>query len=90
MKLTLIQASIVAFRRNEIRAWRRVLDPHKTYQITRSTFTQYCRTVQFGGNCLALWTYLDRDGDFYITHIEEYAGHLLIALQKPASVRGVT
>ena len=31
---------------------------------------------------------LQQTGDFHITHIEEYAGGLLIALQKPISVGG--
>lgn len=48
---------------NEVRAWRRGLDPQCAFTLNETDLRCYCRNIDFTGDAHALWTALDRDGD---------------------------
>lgn len=48
---------------NEVRAWRRVLDPLATNRITKKQLLAYCRKILFSGDGAALYRGLERDTD---------------------------
>lgn len=48
---------------NEVRAWRRGLDPKCTWQLTDTALRQYCRRVDLPVESTDLWRALDKDAD---------------------------
>lgn len=52
---------------NEVRAWRRSLDPDCNFQVGKTALRQYCRAHALDINFSALWSALDRDCDDYFT-----------------------
>jgi hypothetical protein len=48
---------------NEVRAWRRGLDPQCAFVLNETDLKCYCRQIDFRGDAHALWQALDRDGD---------------------------
>lgn len=67
---------------NEVRAWRRGLDPDGTFELTKKQLKRYCRQVNSRVDICALWRHVDRDSDgsvdieelisFSVTHLASF------------------
>jgi len=64
---------------NEVRAWRRGLDPNGIFEVSEATIRKYCRQVDFKGDVDALWKSLDKAGDGAF-RLEELCVHAADAL----------
>jgi len=66
---------------NEVRAWRRVLDPQCQFQVDLSTLRKYLRGNDQNIDSVDLWRSLDRDGDGYF-RLEEIGVRQALVLAK--------
>merc|ERR1740121_1536149 len=64
---------------DEVRAFRRSLDPHVSYCFTLKTLRRYCQKHNLHINVWDLWRGLDRDGDSLV-RLEEYSSQHAFAL----------
>eukprot|EP00927_Polykrikos_kofoidii_P047368 TRINITY_DN4147_c0_g2_i1.p1 TRINITY_DN4147_c0_g2~~TRINITY_DN4147_c0_g2_i1.p1 ORF type:complete len:745 (-),score=122.13 TRINITY_DN4147_c0_g2_i1:61-2295(-) len=51
---------------NEVRAWRRALDPDGRFQVGIASVCCFCRHMDLAVDSRALWSSLDRDGDGWL------------------------
>lgn len=64
---------------NEVRAWRRGLDPEGRFVMNRTSLYRYCRNADLDVDLPALWRGMDRDGDGNFT-MEELDPQRALAL----------
>mmetsp|Transcript_28364 Transcript_28364/g.90243 ORF Transcript_28364/g.90243 Transcript_28364/m.90243 type:complete len:725 (-) Transcript_28364:174-2348(-) len=64
---------------NGVRGWRRGLDPHCRFTLTRVELARYCRTVNLDLDVPSLWKALDQDGDNAV-YLEDVASKAAAAL----------
>lgn len=64
---------------NEVRAWRRGLDPKCTFIMTSTSLRRYCRHVDLPVDSTDLWRALDKDADGML-RLEEFAPNSAVVL----------
>lgn len=72
---------------NRVRAWRRVLDPSGTYEVSEATLRRYCRQNDLPIDSAALWKALDRDSDgkLFLEAIWAYMADLMASFRQWAT-----